>query len=322
MSHTHDNKDVLDTISLSTLDDISKVSEIENILNDHLENHPAGGEGSTGGGPSNPSDYLHKVNDKAALDDMTQGDLKDNVYVTPTVIANYLNNLIRIGNINVLEVNGKTGVVTLTRDDLELNNVINVRQAADADFKLHIANYDDAHISAQEKLNIYNRIAEAGQVHLGALQRSAKATVEEALLGEDDELYLTSRGLNALLTQEIGKVGTVREHSVATVNGRSGDIVLSREDINLENVLNIKQATKDEFDTHLSEMENYHVSKEWRNSVISRITVLEKMVVESLSKDMKATTDLGLAGEDDTTYVTPKVINEMINHIMTQEEVK
>lgn len=47
VTHEHSNKDVLDAISSSTLDDISKVSEIENILNDHLENHPAGGSDSS-----------------------------------------------------------------------------------------------------------------------------------------------------------------------------------------------------------------------------------------------------------------------------------
>ena len=206
VSHTHDNKDVLDTISLSTLDDISKVSEIENILNDHLENHPAGGEGSTGGGPSNPSDYLHKVNDKALLSDVSQGDLDDG-YITPKVIADYLANLLSTSGINVLSVNGK-----------------------------------------------------------------------------------------------------------------SGNVLITREDVELENLTNERQATKVEFDAHLRENETYHVTPEWRKSVLSRLEALERKLGVAVTKDMKATTELAIAGVDDTTYMTPKTIKEMVENIMTMQE--
>ena len=206
VSHEHSNKDVLDLISQTTLDDIDKINEIENTLNEHLENHPAGGEGSTGGGPSNPSDYLHKVNDKALLSDVSQGDLDDG-YITPKVIADYLANLLSTSGINVLSVNGKTGAVLITREDVELDNVINE-----------------------------------------------------------------------------------------------------------------KQATKVEFDEHLRDNETYHVTPEWRTSILNRLDNIEKKLSSVVTKDMKSTTDLAINGVDDTTYMTPQMIKELVGHIMITKE--
>ena len=206
VSHEHSNKDVLDLISQTTLDDIDKINEIENTLNEHLENHPAGGEGSTGGGPSNPSDYLHKVNDKALLSDVSQGDLDDG-YITPKVIADYLANLLSTSGINVLSVNGK-----------------------------------------------------------------------------------------------------------------SGNVLITREDIELENVTNEKQATKVEFDEHLRDNETYHVTPEWRTSILNRLDNIEKKLSSVVTKDMKSTTDLAINGVDDTTYMTPQMIKELVGHIMITKE--
>ena len=64
VSHEHSNKDVLDLISQTTLDDIDKINEIENTLNEHLENHPEGGGNLN---PEDLLDYLHRENDKAVM---------------------------------------------------------------------------------------------------------------------------------------------------------------------------------------------------------------------------------------------------------------
>lgn len=275
------------------------------------------GGGGTGGGPSNPSEYLHKVNDKASFEDISQGDLDDG-YVTPKIIIDYLTNLLSNSGINVLSVNGKTGAILITREDMGLDNVINVKQAAEVDFNNHIADYNNAHITSQEKTNIYNKIAEAGQIHLAALPKAAKASVDDTLEGVNDELYVTSKGLLALLQNEIGEIGTIQEVSVATVNGKSGNVLITREDVELENVINEKQATKVEFDAHLKETENYHVTPQWRNSVLSRLEALERKLGTSVTKDMKATTDLALEGEDDTTYMTPFGIKKLVDKIVSE----
>lgn len=317
VSHEHSNKDVLDTISLSTLDDISKVSEIENILNDHLENHPAGGEGSTGGGPSNPSDYLHKVNDKALLSDLSGGKIDDK-YITPAKLVEYLSSLIINEGINVFSINGRSGAVTLSRNDVELENVDNIKQAPDEEYRIHIADYDNAHITAVEKRNIYNKISEMTSHRTDVLLRTDKCGLEDVINGTDDSTYVTPKALAELLKNEIGEVGALQEVSVTTINGKHGNIVLSREDLDLDNLINERQATKVEFDAHLDEMENYHVSASWRNSIISRIEALEKMVNTMLPANMKATTDLAIEGADDSTYVTPLGIKAIVDSIMTQ----
>ena len=66
-----------------------------------------------------------------------------------------------------------------------------------------------------------------------ALLRTDKCGVEDAIQGIDDSKYVTPKALAALLEHEIGEVGTLQEVSVATVNGKHGNVVLSSEDFDL-----------------------------------------------------------------------------------------
>ena len=316
VSHEHSNKDVLDTISLSTLDDISKINEIENTLNNHLENHPSGG-GSGVIDDSSLKNYIHKVNDKALLSDLSGGKIDDK-YITPAKLVEYLSSLIINEGVNVFSINGRSGAVTLSRNDVELENVDNIKQAPDKEYRIHIADYDNAHITAVEKRNIYNKISEMTSHRTDVLLRTDKCGLEDVINGTDDSTYVTPKALAELLKNEIGEVGALQEVSVTTINGKHGNIVLSREDLDLDNLINERQATKVEFDAHLDEMENYHVSASWRNSIISRIEALEKMVNTMLPANMKATTDLAIEGTDDSTYVTPLGIKAIVDSIMTQ----
>lgn len=273
--------------------------------------------GGSGGDIGDTSGFLSKIGDKATYEEVSQGDL-DSKYLTPKKIHDYLHNLLLGSGINVFTVNGKHGSVIIGREDLELENVINVKQASEVDFLNHTSDYNEAHISWSEKRNIYNKIAEATNTNLDALPRSSKATIEDAIEGVDDELYLTSRSFYELLKRQFGEPQDLSQVMVTSVNGKVGDIIFTREDVELENVLNATQATKEEFDRHLEEVDNYHVTKAWRDMIIGRIILLEQSITKALSKDMKASTDLALEGVDDATYMTPKLIKSLVEKTFTE----
>ena len=195
VSHEHDNKEVLDLISQTTLDDIDKINEIENTLNEHLENHPEGGGNLN---PEDLLDYLHRENDKATVKEIIEN--SDEHFFTPQSFVAALNDLENDGAFSaIVSINGRVGRVTLTREDVELENVINQRQATKVEFDEHVDN-DDMHFSKTERENMYIEIGKAMSSSNKKLDKLAdKATVEITVQGEDDATFVTPKGLRALV---------------------------------------------------------------------------------------------------------------------------
>ena len=234
VSHTHDNKDVLDTISLSTLDDISKVSEIENTLNDHLENHPEGGGNLN---PEDLLDYLHRENDKATVKEIIEN--SDEHFFTPQSFVAALNDLENNGAFSaIVSINGRVGRVTLTREDVELENVINQRQATKVEFDEHVGD-GSVHVTKEERSQMY---IEMGKVMSNSNKKMDKildkATVEMTIIGEDDTTFTTPKGLRALVDSVISPTlnvyslldyGSKTPIVVAEIN--PGQIYYSNEDV-------------------------------------------------------------------------------------------
>lgn len=84
---------------------LTKLDELTTTLNDHLENHPSGGNVDNDIDTS-LENYLHKIEDKALLSDLTNGDIDDK-YVTPVKLAEYLSDLFNIEIPNINSINAK-----------------------------------------------------------------------------------------------------------------------------------------------------------------------------------------------------------------------
>ena len=195
VSHEHDNKEVLDLISQTTLDDIDKINEIENTLNEHLENHPEGGGNLN---PEDLLDYLHRENDKATVKEIIEN--SDEHFFTPQSFVAALNDLESDGAFSaIVSINGRVGRVTLTREDVELENVINQRQATKVEFDEHAAN-GNLHFTKEERNSMY---VEMGKVLSNSNKKLDKeldkASVEMTVLGEDNSKFATPKGLKALV---------------------------------------------------------------------------------------------------------------------------
>lgn len=121
------------------------------------------------------------------------------------------------GTVSVQSVNGMTGAVVLTKADINLDKVDNIKQAPDSEFRQFVS---DTEVE---------------------LNRRVEKEVGKGLSTEDFTTELKEK-LESLTPQEI-------EQLVTSVNGKIGDVVLNKIDIGLENVLNEKQLTQDDYNT-------------------------------------------------------------------------
>jgi parallel beta-helix repeat protein len=125
----------------------------------------------------------------------------------------------------VSSVNSKTGAVTLSKSDVGLGNVDDVKQATKAEFDEHKADTTNPHGVTKS------------QVGLGSVQNYGIATQAEAESGTVNTKYITPlRVKQAIQALE----------SVSSVAGKKGAVTLTKADVGLSNVDNVKQATKTE----------------------------------------------------------------------------
>ena len=138
-----------------------------------------------------------------------------------------------IGNIPSLpenlvkSVNGRTGEVTLTGSDVQLDKVINEKQATKAEFD-------------EEKVLIHQKIDVNSQ---------AIAGVETSLNNKVDIVEGKGLSSNDFSNTYKEKIDKLKDSPVLSVNSKTGDVTLGKEDVGLPNVINERQATKTEFDS-------------------------------------------------------------------------
>lgn len=144
----------------------------------------------------------------------------------------------------VQSVAGKTGVVTLTKSDVGLNLVDNVKQATKAEFDAHTQDGGNPHSVTK------------GQVGLSAVENFGVASQAESEAGSTDLKYMTPLGT---------KQSVAANAPVRSVSGKIGLVILNKNDVGLDLVDNAKQATKTEFDTHNNDAAR-HVTTTERNT--------------------------------------------------------
>ena len=292
---------------------MNKVDKLESSLNEHLENHPEGGGNLN---PEDLLDYLHRENDKATIKEVLEQ--SDEHFFTPQSFIAALNDLENDGAFSaILSVNGRVGRITLTREDVELENVINQRQATKVEFDEHV-NDDYTHFTRDDYNSMQLELGKVLNKEHTKLEKNLKATIPAALEGVDDSTYMTPLLVKKALNKIIEDAGGVEFASyVQSINGRCEEnINLTREDVELENVINQRQATKVEFDEH-TENGDLHFTKEERSQMYVEMGKVISNSNKKIDKILdKATVELTVQGEDDTTFVTPKGLRALVESIL------
>lgn len=156
----------------------------------------------------------------------------------------------------VSSVNNKTGDVVLTKDDLNLNNVDNTSDATKkVNFTGQIADGNTGFVTGDA---VYNAIAGAGVGTVTSVNNKTGAvtlTKSDLDLSNVDNTSDATKKSNFTGSIASGNTGFVTggdiydafaEHpgSVASVNGQTGEVVLTKNDLGLSNVDNTADANK------------------------------------------------------------------------------
>lgn len=231
----------------------------------------------------------------------------------------------------VTSVAGKTGVVTVTKSDVGLSNVDNVKQATKTEFDNHATATNNPHNVTKAQIGLgdvenkssatirgeitkedvtaglgYTPADKAGDEFEGKVKLPASTSSEAPLniphgtapsSPENGDLWTTTSGLLARINgatrtlahtsqwseitvaeAEGGTSSTARFISgrrlksaidalspVKSVAGKSGDVTLNKDDVELGNVDNVQQASKSEFDTHNGDSTRHITSTERTN---------------------------------------------------------
>ena len=127
----------------------------------------------------------------------------------------------------ISSVNGKTGDVTLTSADFQLDNVINEKQATKTEFE-------------EEKALVHQKINANSDTIAG---------LETSLNNKVDKVEGKGLSTNDFTDEYVEKINNLKDSPVLSVNSKVGHVNLNKQDIGLSNVINVEQATKTEFNS-------------------------------------------------------------------------
>lgn len=159
----------------------------------------------------------------------------------------------------VKSVNGKTGNVALSKSDVGLGNVQNYGVATQAEAEAGTASNKymtpertSQAINALQAVKSVNNKTGAvtitkSDIGLGNVENYGVATQSEAEVGASNSKYMTP----IRTKQAIESLSPVK-----SVNGKTGDVTVTKADIGLGNVLNERQATKTELDALKNSLES------------------------------------------------------------------
>lgn len=263
------------------------------------------------------SNYLNKTNDKANLLDMKRND--DEKYVTPQILVSSIELLDREGMFNsVTSINGMIGEVNITRELLELDNVINEKQATKEEFDSHINN-DFLHITKKEYEDLLKLVGEKNLEIDKKVDKTMKATIQQAEEGTNDTNYMTPLLAKKSLNKIINDAGGIEfANYILSINGRTAEnILLTREDVELENLINERQATKEEFDNHVND-NNVHITPTEKENMMLKIGEIDLKDKKSLKKiEDKATIVETIEGTNDEKYATPRGLKALLDDMLS-----
>ena len=146
-------------------------------------------------------------------------------------------------------------------------------------------------------------------VGLSEVQNFNIATTTEAKAGVSEVKYMTP-----FLTFEAVKV----LQSVKSVNGKVGEVVLTKQDLGLGNVDNVKQASKVEFETHLQDSDKHVTNYErnnWNNkATTSTATQSSNGLMSSLDKKKLDKTELTRINPNGISYGETVILDENVQN--------
>lgn len=178
----------------------------------------------------------------------------------------------------VTSVNGQTGEVTLTKLDLGLENVDNVKQVSYEEFESSIGGLENL-IEANK---VYAKSYTDEKV--GTLSTELTSTINTGLDKKVDKVVGKSLSTNDFTQAHKSKLEGLPEvgNIVKTVNNIApilNNITLTKDNIGLDKIQNINYAPKDALDAHIANM-NLH------------LTLTEKSQLEHLEEDLKLKVDV------------------------------
>lgn len=163
----------------------------------------------------------------------------------------------------VISVNGKDGTITLTAKDIGA-----LPDSTVIPSKLSQLTNDSGYETAT-----------GAQAKANTAEKNAKdASIPLAQKGKANGVAGLNEAGNVIDAQ-----GNEVKGAVSSVNSKTGDVVLSKEDIGLSNVTNDRQATKDEFDAHNNDTAKHITDAErtkWNNgATVSDASTTKKGIV-------------------------------------------
>jgi methylphosphotriester-DNA--protein-cysteine methyltransferase len=241
-----------------------------------------------------------------------------NKYMTPQRTKQAIDSLQAVKS-----VAGKTGIVTLSKSDVGLSNVDNVQQASKAEFDSHNQDFT-RHITEEERTAWNNKTnLTLGETSSTAYRgdRGKIAYDHSQTIGNPHQTTKADMGLGnvenyGIATQAEAEAGSVNNkymtplrvkqaidvlQAVKSVAGKTGNVTLTKDNVGLSNVDNVKQASKTEFDSHNNDTTRHITAEErtrWNNKAeVSQIPTK----VSELENDKNYVTqdDLGSAGYGD-----------------------
>ena len=241
-----------------------------------------------------------------------------NKYMTPQRTKQAIDSLQAVKS-----VAGKTGIVTLSKSDVGLSNVDNVQQASKAEFDSHNQDFT-RHITEEERTAWNNKTnLTLGETSSTAYRgdRGKIAYDHSQTIGNPHQTTKADMGLGnvenyGIATQAEAEAGSVNNkymtplrvkqaidvlQAVKSVAGKTGNVTLTKDNVGLSNVDNVKQASKTEFDSHNNDTTRHITAEErtrWNNKAeVSQIPTK----VSQLENDRGYVTqeELGDAGYGD-----------------------
>lgn len=168
-------------------------------------------------------------------------------------------NYITASGAPVQSVAGRTGAVTLTKDDVGLSNVANIAQAAAAQ-QIIAGNglTGGGTLAADRTLTLGTPATLTPSTTNGVTATSHTHDVATATQAEAEAGTIATK----FMTPQQTKQAIDALQAVKSVAGKTGDVTLAKTDVGLGGVDNIQQATKTEFNTHVADVVKHVTSGE------------------------------------------------------------
>lgn len=288
-----------------------------------------------------PSPHKHKIGDVEDLQYQldTKVDKKNGYGLSQeNFTLEFKNKLENAPEKIVTSVNGESGEVTINKETLGLEKVDNIQQATKVEHQELSSKVDSlqAEVSTIPKEVVLSVNNKKGNIELGKediglsnvddVQQASKEEFDNYTQSNNSEINTMKKDISNNsaeiegIKESIENISSLPENLVKSVNGRTGEVTLNSSDVQLDKVVNEKQATKTEFDTEKSLV---HQKIETNSEAITEVKT-------SLDNKVDKVEGKGLSSNDFTTAYKNKIdnlkdspvlsVNSKTGHVLLKKE--